>query len=159
MAITAKFKSKTKNEDSHHEEKDSLSTHKREFPWTANFTYNINYTRNQNGVVQVDTFDLTHTIGWNGQLKIDDKWKFDYTLNYDFIDLEVSTFNLSIWRDLHCWEAGLNWKQSGRWTIGQEAQGWFDPPTSYVLSFQINIKSSMFSSFLPEQSLRIPTDW
>ena len=155
MAISGKFKSKVKVD---------TSGTKIKLPWTANVAYNINYTRLQTGVIQPDTFKLTQTIRFDGKLDISTKWKFDFLIDYDIEAFTlvspwegVSRLNLGIWRDLHCWEAGLTWKQTGVGIWSKDAQNstnWQRP--NYILALRVNIKASMFNAFLPNQNLRIP---
>ena len=154
--ISARFKSKTPEKS----ELDS-TTSKLELPWTANFSYNTTFNRTQNGIVQKDTFNLVQTVRWNGMLGINKNWRFDYGLNVDLQTQKISALNLGIWRNLHCWEAGLTWRQSGQGEWGKDKDGktYWDRPKVYYLSLRVNIKASMFDAFLPEQNLKVPTDW
>jgi len=157
-AITARFKSSTKKDSSRFN-----------IPWKINLTYNIKYIRNQTGNIQKDTFNLIQYIDIKGQLKFNDKWRFDYGINYDIQNFNtispmagVNNFNYLLWRDLHCWEVALEWNQigGGKWTRNAVTNDLtWKRPTSYVLGFRINIKASMFSSFLPEQKLRARDEW
>jgi len=157
MAISGRFKSKTKV-------KTDTTTKKLVLPWTANVAYNINYTRLQTGTIQADTFKLTQTIRLDGKLEINTKWKFDFLIDYDIEAFTVvspwkgiSRLNLGVWRDLHCWEAGLTWKQIGVGTWGKDSNNQLDwTRPDYVLALRVNIKASMFNAFLPNQNLRIP---
>jgi hypothetical protein len=150
--ITARFKSKTNL--------DTSST-RLSLPWTANFSYNTTVNRTQNGIVQKDTFKIIQTVRWNGDLKINKNWRFDYDLSTDVQKGELSALNIGIWRNLHCWEAGLTWRQTGhgKWGRDNNNKLYWDRPTNYYLSLRINIKASMFDAFLPEQNLKIPPSW
>jgi hypothetical protein len=156
MAISGRFKSKPIVKDT--------TNKKKELPWTANVAYNINYTRLQTGIIQPDTFKLTQTIRLDGKLDISTKWKFDFLIDYDIEAFTVvspwkgvSRLNLGIWRDLHCWEAGLTWKQTGVGIWSQDASNQLDwTRPNYVLALRVNIKASMFNAFLPSQNLRVP---
>lgn len=156
MAISGRFKSKPIVKDT--------ANKKIEMPWSLNTTYNINFSRNQSGIVQKDTFKLTQTIRLDGKLDISTKWKLDFLIDYDIEAFTlvspwkgVSRLNLGIWRDLHCWEAGLTWRQTGVGVWSNDANNqlnWERP--NYVLALRVNIKASMFNAFLPNQNLRIP---
>jgi hypothetical protein len=132
-----------------------------DLPWQANFSYNIKYTRTQNGIVQIDTFDILQTLRWDGFLGINKNWRFDYGLNIDLQKGELSALNLGIWRNLHCWEAGLTWRQTGHGDWGKDFSNniYWDPPKNYYLALRVNIKANMFDAFLPEQNLKIPPNW
>ena len=153
MTISGQFKSKT-----------TVKSDTIRFPWAANIRYNIRYDRNQTGVIQLDTFKLTQTIRLDGKLDISTKWKFDFLIDYDIEAFTIispwkgiSRLNLGVWRDLHCWEAGLTWKQTGVGIWGKDDQNQLDwTRPNYVLSLRVNIKASMFNAFLPNQRISIP---
>lgn len=154
--ISARFKSKPKDN-----QKDSILVSKIEIPWTANFSYNIKFDRKQNGVVQKDTILIVQTIRWDGNIGLNGNWKLDYGVNVDIQTWEISSLNVGLWRNLHCWETGFSWRQvgHGKWGIDKNGLPYWERPTNYYLSVHINIKASMFNAFLPEQNIRIPNDW
>ena len=106
-----------------------------EIPWQLNLSYNVNYSRRTQTVsdVQVDTFDLVQTIRMDGDFSINKKWKFSYLANYDLQAGAVTNYSFNIWRDLHCWEAALQWGQYGKWS-----------DKNFTFLFRVNIKASMF---------------
>jgi len=122
-----------------------------EIPWQVNISYNLNYTsltKISNGAY-IDTINLIQTVRVDGDFNINEKWKFGYGVNFD---LQAPTFlagipytQLSIWRDLHCWEASLNLVKYEGWDIIK----W---PTFLL---RVNIKASMFSD-LPIEIRRLP---
>jgi hypothetical protein len=158
-AISARFKSKTKVQT-------DTTVKMLRLPWTLNVAYNINYSRNQNGIVQQDTFKLTQTLRASGKVSINEKWRFDYLIDYDIQSFNsisptegLSRLKFGIWRDLHCWEAALNWEQIGAGKFYTDAitnSFTWTRPNNYALSLRVNIKASMFNAFLPQQNLRIP---
>ena len=161
-AISASFKSKSPA-------KTQLDTtvNRKDTEWSMNFSYNIDYSRNQNGIVQKDTFKLTQTIRWDGKVSFNDKWRFEYNLNYDIQNFDyispmkgLSAWNFSLWRDLHCWEAALDWRQTGYGIWDRDIENKLDwqRPNIYVITLKVNIKASMFNAFLPEQILQVPVD-
>jgi hypothetical protein len=160
-AISARFKSKAPIKS----QPDSTGT-RLNIPWVMNFSYNIDYSRNQTGIVKQDTFKLTQTIRWDGNISFNDKWKFDYKLSYNLQNFDkispmkgLTQWNFTLWRDLHCWEAALDWRQTGYGVWGQNSDNklsWDRP--NYVLSLKVNIKASMFNAFLPEQRVQVPVD-
>ena len=40
-------------------------------------------------------------------------WRLDYSINYDLMARDVTAQNLSIYRDLHCWEARFSYYPTG----------------------------------------------
>lgn len=118
-----------------------------EIPWQFNISYNLKYTRVSKTTVQDDNYDVVQTMKLDGDFSINEKWKFGYLVNFDlqqFLpayqnDINkpysnlVTNYNLNIWRDLHCWEASLQWGQYGPWAN-----------KNFTFLFRVNIKASMF---------------
>ncbi|MFK8038862.1 MAG: putative LPS assembly protein LptD [Crocinitomicaceae bacterium] len=126
--------------------------------WTFNIQYNLNFRR-QNGILYADSanFDVDHTVNFSGTVNL---WKI-WNITYDVLtDLESlgsipnPSLRLGISRELHCWETSLNFTKNGNFLKSIFS----DPPgtPNYIISFKINIKSSMFDAFLPEINPRIP---
>lgn len=67
-------------------------------PWSMNFDYNWNYSR------QGKTSVFTHTVRLSGDLSLTPKWKIGVNSGFDFISKQFTATNLSIYRDLHCWD-------------------------------------------------------
>jgi hypothetical protein len=67
-------------------------------PWTLRVDYSWSYSRPVNDVT------FSHTIRISGDISLTPKWKIGGNTGYDFIGRQVSVTNLSIHRDLHCWE-------------------------------------------------------
>ena len=126
--------------------------------WSINFAYNINFARRTNGTVQKDTIDLDHTLRLYGNVSLWKLWSIDYDVMTDLLsllDVPNPSFNLGIKRELHCWEASINFRKNGNFIKNIISS---DPSLvpNYSLQFKINIKSSMFNAFLPQQNIRIP---
>ncbi|MBT8219389.1 MAG: hypothetical protein KJP00_06180 [Bacteroidia bacterium] len=52
----------------------------------------------------------THTINARGSIQITDKWKITIgNIGYDFKRKGLSYPSFTFYRDLHCWEMGMNW--------------------------------------------------
>jgi hypothetical protein len=110
-------------------------------PWQINLSYNFNLTQGPVKITSgyVDSIRLVQTIRLDGDFNLGENWKFTYGVNYDLqadnVCDAISTYNFTIWRNLHCWEAALTWFQYGPW-IGKE--------TNINFLFRVNIKASMF---------------
>jgi len=94
-------------------------------PWNLRISYNVNYTHSEN---QEST--ITQAMRFNGDLSLTDKWKIVYNSGFDFESKEFTQTNISINRDLHCWQLSLSWVPFGRYQ-------------SY--NFSIGVKSRMLS--------------
>lgn len=80
-----------------------------EIPWSANISYNLNYSHQVNKDPEV-----TQTININGDFSLSKAWKVTYSSGYHFESKELTQTNIGISRDLHCWTMNLNWVPFGR---------------------------------------------
>ncbi len=85
-------------------------------PWTMNVRYNYNVSYAQPGVPS----GISHTISVNGNVKLTDRMSVVYRSGYDFKQKKITTSQLQINRDLHCWDMGFSWFPIGymkMWTF------------------------------------------
>jgi hypothetical protein len=68
------------------------------------FSLNINQSYSRGGVYQ---------IWFNGDLKPTKNWSLSYSARYDWQTRSLIDFSFGLVRDLHCWEAILNFNQLG----------------------------------------------
>jgi hypothetical protein len=71
-------------------------------PWSFNLDYSWSFSKES---LQAT---YTHTVRLNGDISITPKWKIGMTTGYDFVSKKVTTTNISVHRDLHCWEMRFN---------------------------------------------------
>lgn len=78
--------------------------------------YNLNLSRRfENGR---DTLSIVQNLGVIGALNLSRHWKLDYQFNYDFVQKRIAYPQFRFYRDLHCWELGLDWQPERRtWTF------------------------------------------
>ncbi len=91
-------------------------------PWTVGLDYNLRYTK------PYDRSEIIQTIRFRGDFSLTPKWKIGFNSGFDFKNMKVTTTNLNIHRDLHCWEMTVSMVPFGTYR-------------SY--SFTINIKSAI----------------
>ena len=94
-------------------------------PWTLNAQYNANYAYLASGD---KSYQFSHYIRTNGDIKLSPKWKFGFDAPFDFQTKKFSSTSLNIYRDLHCWEMRMNVVVSG---------------TRPQYNFDINVKASI----------------
>ncbi len=92
-------------------------------PWNLRISYNVDYQNQINS-----TPKITQAIRFNGDLSLSEKWKIIYNSGYDFENKAFTMTQISLSRDLHCWQMSLSWTPFGKYQ-------------SY--NFSIGIKSSM----------------
>jgi len=98
-------------------------------PWSLSLNYNLTYTTSvaYAAFMGIATNSLVHTIGLNGDISITPKWKITFSTGWDFVNNNITYTNLSVYRDLHCWEMRFNWIPIGTY------KSW---------NFTINVKAS-----------------
>jgi hypothetical protein len=68
-------------------------------PWNLNINYNFRFQRT--GFAK-STF--TQSLQVSGDLKVSENWKIAFTSGYDFVQKGIALTQLTINRDLHCWQ-------------------------------------------------------
>lgn len=96
-------------------------------PWNVSMSYNLSYNKRTPDVEAT----VTQTFRMNGDMNFTPKWKIGFSSGYDFRLNKITQTNISIFRDLHCWQMNFTWVPFG--TL-----------QSYVLT--INVKSPTLSS-------------
>ena len=98
-------------------------------PWSLSISYNLTYTTSvaYAAFMGIATNTHVHTIGLNGDISITPKWKVTFSTGWDFVNNKLSYTNISVYRDLHCWEMRFNWipigtYKSWNFTINVKAQ-------------------------------------
>ncbi len=89
-------------------------------PLTGDWSFNINYNLllNQSWTKKIT---YTQTLSLNGNVTVTKNWKLNFVSNYDFAAKSFSYTSFSIFRDLRCWEAHIDWVPFGfrkRYAIG-----------------------------------------
>jgi hypothetical protein len=82
-------------------------------PWSLNLSYNLRFIHKYDINKGKTTDDFIQTLSFNGDVSITPKWKIGFTSGYDFEHGEFSYTNVSVYRDLHCWEMRFNWIPAG----------------------------------------------
>ena len=77
-------------------------------PWSLNLNYNFNLSK-QNPTI-AETFS---NISADLSFSITKNWKFTLRGSYDFDRKEVAAPQITIYRDLHCWEMNFSWNPLG----------------------------------------------
>ncbi|NEU07076.1 LPS-assembly protein LptD [Flavihumibacter sp. R14] len=78
-------------------------------PWNINIAYSFQYTKP--GLEA----NITNTLNFNGDFNLTPKWKVQYTSGYDFRLSKLSMTQISIYRDLHCWDMSVRWVPFGQY--------------------------------------------
>ncbi|MDO9256001.1 MAG: putative LPS assembly protein LptD [Bacteroidales bacterium] len=97
-------------------------------PWSLHFDYNFRLTSTPNLTTGLINREVIQTLGVSGDVNVTEKWKFSARSGYDFKQKAFAFTQLTIYRNLHCWEMRFSWVPYG---------------TQKSWNFQINAKSSL----------------
>lgn len=80
-------------------------------PWNLSLNYNYNFSKptHKKGIVNSN-------VGVNLGFNLAKNWKFGVRGNYDFQQEEFSAPQVTLYRDLECWEMNLSWNPIGRYS-------------------------------------------
>ena len=79
-----------------------------DIPWRLDLSYSLNYTRSRTLDRLRDTTIFQQFLGFNGDFSLTPKWKIIVSSGFDFRLKQISYTNLTISRDLHCWQMSIN---------------------------------------------------
>ena len=77
-------------------------------PWSLSVNYSLNLSRQFSVFSRSDTLTYNQSLMFGGDFNITPRWKIGYQSGYDFTTKSMSMTNLSLYRDLHCWEMALS---------------------------------------------------
>lgn len=77
-------------------------------PWNLSLAYNMSISKPTPDIV-----NRSSSLSLNLSLNLTKHWKIALRGNYDFEDHEVSAPQVTINRDLHCWEMNFTWNPLG----------------------------------------------
>jgi hypothetical protein len=97
-------------------------------PWSLHVDCNFGYTSRPDLASGEIKREIVQTMRMSGELNLTEKWKFSAQSGYDFEKLKFAYTQVTIYRNLHCWEMRFSWVPYG------DLKSW---------NFQINAKSSL----------------
>lgn len=83
-------------------------------PWTLNLSYTFNYYHYPLAIGDQQT-KIQPTLMLNGDIKLTPKWKITFGTGYDFSVKQITFTNITLYRDLHCWDMGFDWVPTGQY--------------------------------------------
>ena len=81
-------------------------------PWSLSPSYNVNLTRSFNN--GRDTAIVRQSLRLSGDISLTKNWKINASTGYDITNKKWNRTDISILRDLHCWQLGFNWTVNGQ---------------------------------------------
>ncbi len=130
MGLNFKSKTDTKGRPVKDEfDSDEIPYQAFSIPWSFKLDYSMEYKTRFKKEKQDFDGKLEHKISFNGNLDLTNKWGVSFSSGYDFDARELTSTQIFIKRNLHCWNMEFSWIPFGR-------------RQSY--SFRIAINSSVF---------------
>lgn len=83
-------------------------------PWNLAGSFSMNYARVFDNQVRRMETRLTSTVSIHGDFNVTPKWKVQFSSTYDIVNNEPTATQISIYRDLHCWDMSIGWVPMGR---------------------------------------------
>ncbi len=78
-------------------------------PWRMNIRFNFDLNkRNPSNPQKRYYMDIS-----GAEVNLTKNWRIGYNAHYDLEEMKISHHRFTIYRDLHCWEAHINWVPSG----------------------------------------------
>jgi len=71
-------------------------------PWNLRVDYTLSYNKPR------DVTTIVQTVRASGDLSLTPKWKIQFSTGYDIAGRKVTMTNLSLRRDLHCWQMSIS---------------------------------------------------
>lgn len=78
-------------------------------PWNLDLNWNFSQSRPGDPSLIYRSSGLSASLGFN----LTENWKFTASANYDLINKELAAPQITVYRDLHCWEMNFSWVPTG----------------------------------------------
>lgn len=79
-------------------------------PWSLNLSYS--YNRNFRSAGRNTISNLSMNLNMN----LTANWKITFRGSYDLVEKELAAPQITVYRDLHCWEANFQWRPLGSYS-------------------------------------------
>ena len=79
-------------------------------PWNLNLTYNYNYSNTGDSDLYISD---RQNFGFDLSFSLTQKWKLTFRGSYDITNKKMNAPQITIYRDLHAWEANMVWNPIG----------------------------------------------
>ena len=77
-------------------------------PWSVNLGFSLYFNERLKKDYSGFEKDLSSNLNFNGSFSLTPKWNFSLNGYYDFKTSNLQTFQMSISREMHCWQMSIN---------------------------------------------------
>jgi lipopolysaccharide assembly outer membrane protein LptD (OstA) len=78
-------------------------------PWNLDLSWNFSQSRPGDPSIIYRSASISASLGLN----LTDNWKFTASANYDLLNKQFAAPQITVYRDLHCWEMNFSWVPIG----------------------------------------------
>lgn len=112
-------------------------------PWQLNVGYSLTFYSKLKSDYSGFTKEFSSNLNFNGSFNLTPKWNFSTNGFYDLHTKKLQTFQMSINRDLHCWQLSINVTPVGLYRYFSFT---INPKSSLLQDLRIN-RTRSFQSF------------
>ena len=112
-------------------------------PWQIGFSYSLYFSQQFKPDYSGFTKTISSNVSFNGSFSLTPKWNFSTNGYYDFSTHKIQTFQMSISRDMHCWQMAINVTPVGLYRFFSFT---ISPKASVLQDLRIN-RSRYFSDY------------
>jgi lipopolysaccharide assembly outer membrane protein LptD (OstA) len=80
-------------------------------PWNLDLSWNFNQSQPGDPRLKYRSSTISGSLGFN----LTDLWKISATASYDFVNNQIAAPQITVYRDLHCWEMNFSWVPTGQY--------------------------------------------
>jgi hypothetical protein len=112
-------------------------------PWQVSFGYSLSFSTRLKPDLKTFEKDFNSNLNFNGSFSLTPKWNFSVNGYYDFDSHKLQTFQMSINREMHCWQLSINVTPIGLYRSFNFS---ISPKASVLQDLKIN-RTRYFSSY------------
>ena len=112
-------------------------------PWQVNISYSLYFSNRLAPDLKSFVKDFNSGANFSGSFSLTPKWNFSMNGNFDFDTKQIQTFQMSINREMHCWQMSINVTPVG---LFRSFNFTISPKASVLQDLKIN-RTRYFSSY------------
>lgn len=112
-------------------------------PWSITLGYSLFFSNRFDPYLARFDKDLSSNVNFNGSFSLTPKWNFTMSGYYDFDTRKLQTFQMSINREMHCWQMSINVTPIG---LYRSFNFTISPKASVLQDLKIN-RTRFFSNY------------
>ena len=112
-------------------------------PWQVSIGYSLYFSNRLRADLKGFEKDFNSGANFSGSFSLTPKWNFSVNGNFDFDTKKLQTFQMSINREMHCWQMSINVTPIG---LFRSFNFTISPKSSVLQDLKIN-RSRYFSSY------------